>query len=484
MNVLEQLQPKAVFSYFEALCGIPHGSGNMGEISRYCVEFARKHGLEYYQDAAHNVIIVKPATAGYEDAPAVMIQGHLDMVCAKEVSLTELDMATTPLELAVEGDYIYAKGTSLGGDDGIAIAYTLAILESQNLQHPRIEAVFTTDEEVGMLGAAAIDLSPLKAKMLLNIDSEEEGIFLASCAGGVTAVCSLPVTLEESRGTVMELSVSGLQGGHSGVQIDKGLGNANMLMGRLLNRLAKRADYQIAALKGGTKDNAIPLLCQATIVTSDPHIVKEVVREYDTILKSELKTSDPGVTVKAAEKTEKKVPALNGDCTKRAVCLLLNVPNGIQSMSMDIKGLVETSLNLGIIALEQNVLRMSFAVRSSVRTAKEAVVERLQNITQALGGTTTLSGDYPAWEYKAESRLRKVVVEAYRDQYGEEPLIQAVHAGLECGILSGKIDDLDCISLGPNMTGAHTCHEKLSISSTIRTWKLIVEVLKRLKDLS
>lgn len=482
MRVLEHLQPKAVFSYFEDLCGIPHGSTNMKAISDYCVAFAKEHGLSYIQDEMYNVIIKKPAAKGYEDAPALMIQGHLDMVCEKDAALTELDMSKTPLELAIDGDYIYAKGTSLGGDDGIAVAYALAILASDDLPHPKIEAVFTTDEEIGMLGAAAIDLSSLEAKLLLNLDSEEEGIFLTSCAGGVTAACRLPVQYESCAGISVTLSVDGLLGGHSGGEIDKGRGNANLLMGRLLNRIGKKAGFRLAALGGGLKDNAIPLSCRAEVVTSDPDTVKAVAEEYDAILKNEYKISDPGVDVKACIKDTGAALALTEDCTRRAVCLLLNVPNGIQAMSMDIPGLVETSLNLGILTLDDKEMTMSFAVRSSVRTAKEAVVERLYSLTEALGGSVNLSGDYPAWEYKKDSRLREIVVEAYRDRYGEEPKIEAIHAGLECGMFSGKIKGLDCISLGPDMTAIHTCKEKMSISSAQRTWNLVVEVLKRLKN--
>ena len=482
MRVLEQLEPKAVFSYFEDLCGIPHGSGNTRAVSDYCVSFAQAHGLEYRQDEMGNVIIIKPATPGYENAPAVMLQGHLDMVCEKDAALTELDMATTPLQLEVDGDLISAKGTTLGGDDGIAVAYALAVLAAEGLSHPRIEAVFTVDEEIGMLGAAAIDLTGLKSKFLINLDSEEEGIFLTSCAGGVTASAVLPVSRESVEGTAVELSVDGLQGGHSGVEIDKGRGNANMLMGRFLNRLSKRTAFRLLRLSGGMKDNAIPLSCQAVIVTEDAAAVSEAAAEYDTLLKHEYRTSDPGATVRASLLNQGKSQALTEESTRRAVCLLTNVPNGIQAMSMDIPGLVETSLNLGILRLEEDSLQLSFAVRSSVSSAKDAVVERLESITTAMGGSLTLAGDYPAWEYKKDSRLREILVETFRDQYGRDPEIQAIHAGVECGMLSGKIQGLDCISLGPDMTGVHTCHETLSISSVVRTWELLIEALRRLKD--
>ena len=482
MRVLEHLEPKSVFSFFEELCAIPHGSTNMKEISNYCVNFAKQRGLEYKQDEAFNVIIIKPATKGYENAPAVMIQGHLDMVCEKDASLTDLDMSKTPLALAIDGDEIYAKGTTLGGDDGIAVAYALAILDAKHLSHPRIEAVFTTDEEIGMLGAAAIDVSELKAKLLLNIDSEEEGIFLTSCAGGVTARCELPVEYETVNGEIVEIIIHGLKGGHSGVEIDKGRGNANVLMGRLLNRLAKKDDYQIVSLQGGLKDNAIPLSCKATLFVTNAETVKQEVVAYDIILKHEYRTSDTNVAVTIKTVENKKVQAMTKESTKRCVCLLMNVPNGIQAMSMEIDGLVQTSLNLGILTLDPDALRLSFAVRSSVQSEKQSLLERLESITQAMGGTIHLSGDYPAWEYKKDSRLREIVLDVYRCQTGREPQIQAIHAGLECGLFSGKIAGLDCISLGPNMKDIHTFKERLSISSTARTWELILEVLKKLKD--
>ncbi|MBC8611984.1 Cytosol non-specific dipeptidase [uncultured Ruminococcus sp.] len=480
MRVLEHLKPKSVFSYFEDLCGIPHGSRNVKAVSDYCVSFAKEHGLEWMQDDAYNVIIIKPATAGYEKAPAVMLQGHLDMVCEKDMALTDLDMAKTPLDIAIDGDYIYAKGTTLGGDDGIAVACMLAVLASNDLSHPRIEAVFTTDEEIGMLGAAAIDLSPLQAKLLINMDSEEEGIFLTSCAGGVTASINLPVAYEETGKTPVEITIDGLQGGHSGIEIDKGRGNANMLMGRLLNHM-KQVDFRLAELKGGLKDNAIPLSCRAVIMTDDVEAVQQAVQEYEQVLRHEYRTSDPNVSVHAAV-LETGSCALNADSTKRAVSLLTNVPNGVQAMSMDLVGLVETSLNLGILELTQQGLFLSFAVRSSVSSAKQAVLERLESIAELLGGTVELFGDYPAWEFKKDSRLREIMMQTYRDLYGKEPEIQAIHAGLECGIFSGKVEGLDCISLGPDMMNVHTSKERLSISSTARTWDLVVETLKRLKD--
>ena len=483
MRVLEHLEPKAVFSYFEDLCGIPHGSGNTRAVSDYCAAFAREHGLEYRQDGMGNVIIVKPAAPGYESAPAVMLQGHLDMVCEKDAALTGLDMETTPLQLAVDGDRIYAKGTTLGGDDGIAVAYALAVLADEGMPHPRIEAVFTVDEEIGMLGAAAIDLAGLQARYLINLDSEEEGIFLTSCAGGVTASAALPVSREAAAGTAVELSIDGLQGGHSGVEIDKGRGNANVLMGRLLNRLGRRTAFRLLQLGGGMKDNAIPLSCRAVVVAEDAQAVSAAAAEYDAILKHEYRASDPGVTVRASVLGGGEAGrALTEESTRRAVCLLENVPNGIQAMSMEIPGLVETSLNLGILRLEEEMMTLSFAVRSSVSSAKDAVVERLESITAAMGGTLTLTGDYPAWEYNRDSRLREIMVETFRDQYGREPEIQAIHAGVECGMLSGKLPGLDCISLGPDMTGVHTCHETLSIASVVRTWALLTETLRRMKN--
>lgn len=482
MGVLSNLEPKEVFYYFEELCKIPHGSFNTKQISDYCVNFAKEHNLVHYQDEANNVIIVKEATPGYEGAPAVIIQGHLDMVCEKEADCP-IDFEKDGLDLQIDGDHVLAKGTTLGGDDGAAVAYGLALLASTDIPHPKLEVVLTTDEEVGMLGAEAIDLSVLEGRMLINVDSEEEGIFLTSCAGGLRANMELTVSRISEEGLAYEITVEGMAGGHSGTEIDKGHGNSNKVMGRLLYTVNQKAELQIETLAGGQKDNAIPRKTTASVLVKeeDCDVFEAAVKEIEETLKKEQRIGDPNfhVTLTKKEKTEAKV--LDRSSRTQVLMVLLLIPDGVQAMSMELPGLVETSLNLGVLTLEEDVLKMSSAVRSSVGTAKEFLTEKLAALMEYAGGTISIAGDYPAWEFQPESRIREVFTEAYEDMYGKKPLIQAIHAGLECGLLSNKLPGLDCISLGPDMSGVHTTEERLSISSTKRTWELLLEVLKRLK---
>lgn len=479
MRVLENLEPKEVFYYFEEICNIPHPSYKEEKISNYLVNFAKERNLEVYQDALKNVIIIKEATKGYEDAEPLIFQGHMDMVCEKEPD-HEIDFENDPLQLEVNGDYISAKGTTLGGDDGIAVAYALAILDSDTIAHPRLEVVITVCEEVGMEGAAAIDLSMLKGKKVLNLDSEEEGHMLASCAGGCTARCELPVTFEKKTGEVFELHISGLLGGHSGAEIDKERANSNLLMGRLFLRLKEQMDFSVITISGGTKDNAIPRETFSTVMV--PAEKKEefvaAVEEYQKVISNEYQTSDPDIKIRATSQGAAEETAMTEESTEKLTALLVHLPAGVQRMSMDIKGLVETSLNLGIVLIEENTAVLKYSVRSSVKTQKELLVAKIKSLTELFGGSVSISGDYPAWEYKKDSKFREDIISVYEKMYGKKPSIEAIHAGLECGILSGKIEGLDCISLGPDILDIHTTGEKLSISSTKRVWEYVLEVLK------
>lgn len=486
MSVCEQLEPKKVFEYFEDICRIPHGSGNTKAISDYCVTFAKEHNLNYIQDESNNVIIFKDGSTGYEAAEPIIIQGHMDMVCEKENDV-EIDFEKDGLNLYVDGDFLKAKGTTLGGDDGIALAYAFAILDDDTLAHPPLEIVITVDEEVGMLGAEDIDLSMLKGKKLLNIDSDEEGIFLTSCAGGLQADCELPVTRVQAEGTLYEIKVTGLKGGHSGSEIRKERGNAVMILGRVLDVLGKETAFSVETLQGGLKDNAIPREAVCTVLldhTSNEMQEKELIETVNALekeLKNEYHSSDPDIAVRCKNLGDKTAEVLNVTSLTKVLFMLRTMPWGVQHMSMDIEGLVETSLNPGIMKLEKDFFSLCFSVRSSVTSRKYEVTDRLSLITEFLGGEVTISGDYPAWEYKADSPMRELMADTYRELFHEEPKIQAIHAGLECGILSGKISGLDCISFGPNNYDIHTPQERLSISSTEKIWKLIVEFLKRSK---
>ena len=479
MNVLSNLEPKSVFRFFEDLCAIPHGSRNTKAISDYCVAFAKERGLEHYQDQDNNIIIIKEATAGYENAPAIILQGHLDMVCEKEHDCTK-DMDKEGLDLMVEGDFVTAKGTTLGGDDGIAVAMALAILDAKDIPHPRLEAVFTVDEEIGMLGAVSMDVSPLKGRQLLNLDSEEEGVFTVSCAGGNVTRCILPITRAPFAGRLLSITVGGLQGGHSGAEIHKGRGNANTALGRVLDAVRKETALRVVDLTGGAKDNVIPGRATAVVAVADADAALAACRAMDAVLKDELLVTDPGVFVTAEDGRADLAP-MDEVSTGKVLCMLLGLPNGVQVMSADIAGLVQTSLNMGVLSTAADTFTASFCIRSSVASQKTMLVDRLTCLMEQLGGHVDVQGDYPGWAYQHNSPLRDLLVEVFTEQYGRAPKIEAIHAGVECGLFAGKMPGLDCVSLGPDMEEIHSCREKLHIGSVQRVWAFLVEVLARMQ---
>lgn len=479
MAILENLEPKGVFRFFEEMCAIPHSSTNTKQVSDWLMDFARERGLEAYQDRLNNVIIIKEAAPGYESAPAVILQGHMDMVCEKAPDCAK-DMAWEGLDLAVEGDTVYAKGTTLGGDDGIAVAMALAILDAEDIPHPRLEAVFTVDEEIGMLGASGLDVSMLRGRRMLNLDSEAEGVFTVSCAGGCRTQCVLPIRREVYGAEALSITVGGLRGGHSGAEIDKGLGNADLLLGRALYACSRETELRIVSVSGGLKDNAIPREATALVAAADVQAVEAVCAKLDAALKREYRVTDPGVFLSVRTAVPDSAP-MDADSSRRILTLLTCAPNGIQAMSAEIPGLVQTSLNLGILTTAQDAVTASFCVRSCVDSQKRMLVERLECLTAALGGMVSLSGDYSGWEYRQDSPLRELLTEVFTQQYGRAPKIEAVHAGVECGIFAGKLPGLDCVSLGPDLTEIHTCRERLHIASVQRLWVMLLETLKRMK---
>lgn len=488
MRILENLQPKKVFYYFEDICQIPHGSGNLDKISSYLEKFAQDRGLFHIRDKANNVIIVKEAAAGYEQVEPIILQGHMDMVAVKKNDC-DIDLEKDPLRLRTTGDYIYAEGTSLGGDDGIAVAYILALLDANDIPHPRIEAVITTDEEVGMDGAAAIDLSMLSAKRMLNIDSEEEGILLTSCAGGMRVDCHLPISLmNRPADTVcVEVKVGGLMGGHSGTEINKERGNAIKILGITLQQLLEKLELNIVDICGGGKDNAIPIEAHAAVcIAKDKQkelesaierIVEETKNEYKS-KEANLYISAVGIEAYDADKTA----VFDKESTERVAAFLTTVPNGVVAMSADIEGLVETSLNAGVLKYMPNDKKeviVSLALRSAIETAKRKLKLQLDTLTKALGGYTEAHGDYPGWQFNPDSKLRADMVRIYKEMFGTDVKIEALHAGLECGIMISKIPGLDCVSYGPDIFDIHTTEERLSISSTERMWNYLLEILKQ-----
>ena len=479
MGVLSGLEPKAVFRFFEELCAIPHGSHNTRAISDYLVDFAESHRLKFRRDEFNNVIIWKAPTAGYEHSPAVMIQGHVDMVAEKDADCSK-DMEKEGLDLFVEGDLVGAHGTTLGGDDGIAVAMALAILDANDIPHGPLECLFTVDEEVGMLGARGLDASDLTARYLLNLDSEEEKVLTVSCAGSTRAVCTLPVSRAAYEGAVCKLTLDGLMGGHSGEEIHKCRANANILMGRALTELRNATDLRIIAVSGGAKDNAIPRDAVALVAVKDLAAAEAAAKALGEALQNEYRTADPDIRVSLEPAASDLMP-MDEDSTRRVAAFLFCAPNGVQMMSAEVAGLVQTSLNLGQVYTDGDAVIARFMIRSSVNSQAAETTGKVIALTEALGGTVDIPASYSAWQYRPDSHLRDVMVEAFRAVYGEEPRIAALHAGLECGILSGKMPDLDCISFGPDLTNIHTPRERLHIASTERTWTLTLETLKRLK---
>ena len=475
---LAGLQPESVFAYFEKISSIPHGSGNTKAISDYLVSFAKEQGLAYIQDELNNVIIFGEATAGYEAHSPVIIQGHIDMVCQKDADCP-LDMDKDGLDVTHDGKFVFANGTTLGGDDGIAVAYALALLADKTIPHPPLEVVLTVDEETGMFGAAGIDLSMLKGRTLINIDSEEEGIFTVSCAGGARATITLPVERRAVYGPCVRLTVEGLQGGHSGVDIDKKRANANKVMGEFLSRVQKLMPLCITKLTGGEKDNVIPNRCEVTLVALGMYL--ERINDVAAQLQQEIREQydEPNALIYGDDVDALGGNALTTECSARVIALLNAAPNGVQKWSEDIEGLVQTSLNLGVAELADE-FRITFAVRSSVNGEKQELLDKLQELARFSDATYSQTGDYPAWEYRADSNLRDTMVKVYSEMFANAPQVLAIHAGLECGLLSEKLPGLDCVSIGPEMHDIHTSRERLGIASVERTWNFILEVLKNL----
>ena len=486
MNILADLEPASVFSYFEEICSIPHGSRDTKRISDYLAGFAAEHGLSCIQDEYNNIIIKKPGSTGRESEVPVIIQGHMDMVCEKEPDC-DIDFSTDGLRLKIENGMITADGTTLGGDDGIAVAYALAILDSDTISHPPIEAVITVDEEIGMLGAAALDMSVLEGRRLLNIDSEDEGHLLVSCAGGVTASVNLPIESQNMDAlyndpVFIKLSVTGLMGGHSGVEIDKGRANSNVLLGRALYEISGSTAFNLKSVSGGLKDNAIPRMSEAVLVTDRTSIdkIKDICEALTAELHAEYSLTDPEILISIEEtpSSEALPTAMTTESGRRVITAIYNMPSGIQNMSFSLPGLVETSLNMGILFTEADKVVMSYSVRSSVGSRKDELVNRLRCLAEALGGNVTTEGAYPAWEYLENSPLREAMISVYEDMYKKKPVIESIHAGVECGLFADGLPGLDAVSFGPDIHDIHTPKEALDIESVKRTWEYLLKVLE------
>ena len=478
---LEQYDYKKVLYYFEQLTKIPHGSGNVKEISDYLVEFAREQGVRCTQDEALNVVMFKEASEGYENAPVLMIQGHMDMVCEKNADSNH-DFTKDALELRIVGDDLMANGTTLGGDDGVAVAYIMALVADKELKHPALELVITTDEETGMDGAKALDMSELKASYLINVDSENEGIVLCSCAGGMRQTCTLPLQRIEENGVAYQIALTGLYGGHSGAEIDKNRVNSIYAMTRMLFELREEVEFSLLDFYGGLKDNAIPREAFATVVVKeeDTALFVKKAEELKWKYKNELISIEPNfsVTIQVKERAEYNV--LDAISFEKLLFFLMQAPNGIQRMSGDIAGLVESSLNLGIFNVGEDMAEFHFALRSSSKTYKYFMRDKVEYLISFLGGDCSTHSEYPAWEYRRESKLRELFRKVYYDLYQKEPKMEAIHAGLECGLIAEKMPDLDMIAIGPEMRDIHTPMEALNLPSTIRVYQFLEKLLEKM----
>lgn len=479
---LDQLSPCEVLRWFFALSEIPHGSGNTRAISDFCVDFAKVRGLEHYRDALNNVIIIAPATPGYENAPPIIIQGHLDMVCVTAPSC-DRDLRTEGLILQSDGEWLWAEGTSLGADDGIAVAMALAVLDDPALPRPRLEAVFTVDEEVGMLGASGLDASPLLGRTVLNLDSEVEGIFTVACAGGVRADVRHEFNPVPAEGHLCTLTLSGLLGGHSGGEINSGRANANLETARILRALADTAPLRLISLQGGVADNAIPDQCTAQFLADAEFL--DTLRNGAQALSAQLRTQFPaesGLTLTlSAEERAQRCKALSCEDTRAFCDAVRAYPNGVQSMSSAIPGLVQTSLNLGMLSLRDGSALLRFLLRSGDAGEKQALADRLSALAAQHGGSIDFSGDYPPWEYREDSPLRERMTALYRAQYGCEPTLEIIHMGVECGILAQKLPGMDCVSFGPDLEKIHTAEERMNLASMQRVWEFLKALLRESK---
>ena len=458
-----------VMRFFEEISAIPHGSGNCSGIADYLVKFAEDRGLKNIRDKAENVVIFKSATAGYESRPTVILQGHTDMVPAVAEGFSH-DWLTEGLKLYREGEFLRAEGTTLGADDGIAVAYALALLDSSDIPHPAIEAVFTADEEIGLLGAAAMDTSCLRGKLMINLDMGAEGVFTVGCAGGLRADAILPVAREAAVGHGYRLKLFGLCGGHSGTEINKGHENAIKLIGELLGDIG---ELRLVSLSGGNADNAIPRECEAEFVSS---VSMENIRAVCESFAARYRLTEGDIGYELTE-ASLATDAMNAESSERVLRLIESEPTGVIAMSEDIEGLVETSLNMGIVSTEPDELTLTFSLRSSKGAAKAELLEKITKIAEGLGCKVSSHGDYPGWEYKKDSYLREKMCEVWRAQFGKDPRVIAIHAGLECGIFSGKIEGLDCVSAGPTHYDIHTPEERLSLSSTARVWEYLKKLM-------
>ncbi len=470
------MNTETVFKYFEELCGIPHGSYNIDKISDHLAEFAKARNLKYVQDELKNIVIYLDATPGYENEPMTVLQGHMDMVA---VSVDDRDMKNVPVKLMRDEEYLFADGTSLGGDDGIAVAYMMAIADDKSLAHPALDLLITVNEEVGMDGAIGLDPKLIRGRRFINLDSEDEGIFTTGCAGGVRVVAKVKRELSEAKGIEAMISIQGGLGGHSGQMINKGRMNACVSLARVIYELAKHTDIRIVSFEGGTAANAIPGESRAVLAVAagDEDRVQKRINELNDVIIHEYHGKDEGISLKLEYSGKDVAAAMSAADSKKLVSFMIAEPDGVQAMSGVVEGLVETSLNMGLIRTGDTEITLQYELRSMIGSCAERLKDKVVLIAEAFGIDTEVSSSYPEWEYREASPLRDKMVKLYREMYGTDPVVEVIHAGLECGVLAKKLEGFDAVSIGPDMQDIHTVNEKLSVKSVERVWEYLIKLL-------
>jgi len=483
-NVLKGLEPARVYHYFEEICQIPRPSKKEEKIAAYLMDFGKQHKLETIMDKTGNVIIRKPATKGMENRKSVVLQSHIDMVCEKNSDISH-DFDTDPIIPYIDGDWIKAKGTTLGADDGIGVAAQLAILEATDIAHGPIECLFTVDEETGLTGAFGLDSKTLKSTILLNLDSEDEGEIFIGCAGGKDTVITLPCIMEKNTAHTdgFLVRVSGLKGGHSGDDINKGLGNANKILNRLLWLATKEFGLKLASFNAGNLRNAIAREGNAVVAVPDGKKKEFIsfVKEYNQTIRAEYKITEPGLQVETIE-TENPSMVMNDHTHQTLLNSLYACPHGVIAMSASIPNFVETSTNLASVRTKENTIEITTSQRSSVESAKHDVANMVVSVFNLAGGKSVHSDGYPGWTPNPDSEILEISKVAYERLFGKSPKVLAIHAGLECGLIGEKYPKMDMISYGPTLRGVHSPDERLDIATTKKFWDFTIEILKNIPE--
>lgn len=480
-SILADLEPKSLFKFFGEILSIPRPSKHEEKMTEYLVNWAKERNLEYVSDEIGNVIIRKGATKGKENSPWVCLQSHIDMVCEKN-SDKDFDFEKDAIVPKIEGEWLKADGTTLGADDGIGVATALAILDANDIEHGPIECLFTVDEETGLSGAEALSADVLKSRILLNLDSEDEGEIFIGCAGGIDTVAKLPYDKEETpEAPAFKIMVKGLKGGHSGDDINKGLACANKILNRILWSLDKEMDLRLSCFEGGNLRNAIAREANATFVVAqaDVGLMKEIVEKFAVDLKYEFRTTEPDMQIILTE-TEKPAFVIDMLSQDNLLNVLYACPHGVLAMSREIPGFVETSTNLASVKMKEDHFFITTSQRSSVESAKYAAAYRVESCFLLAGADVEHGDGYPGWAPNPESKILKIAVDAYKKLFNKEPIVRAIHAGLECGLIGEKYPGMDMISYGPTLRGVHSPDERLEIKTVELYWKHTLEILKNI----